>query len=90
MDHIRAIEKHLQNQHFDIIVCNNDFSFKLPKGVEWVVADSELEEQYSVYFAPLADKANPWRHNSQLLAETILDLFFERTGPLLNKQSVNN
>jgi uncharacterized cofD-like protein len=90
MDHIRAIEKHLQNQHFDIIVCNNDFSCKLPKGVEWVVADSELEEQYSVYFAPLADKANPWRHNSQLLAETILDLFFERTGPLLNKQSVNN
>ena len=90
MDHIRAIEKHLQNQHFDIIVCNNDFSCKLPKGVEWVVADSELEEQYSVYFAPLADKANPWRHNSQLLAETILDLYYERTGPLLNKQSVKN
>jgi uncharacterized cofD-like protein len=90
MDHIRAIEKHLQNQHFDIIVCNNDFSCKLPKGVEWVVADSELEEQYSLYFAPLADKANPWRHNSQLLAETILDLYYERTGPLLNKQSVKN
>jgi uncharacterized cofD-like protein len=88
LDHVRAIEKHLQNQHFDIILCNNDFSNKLPPGVEWVVADSELEEQYSVYFAPLVDKENPWRHNSQLLAETILDIFFERTGPLLNKQSL--
>ena len=88
MDHIRAIEKHLQNQHFDIIICNNDFSSKLPRGVEWVVADSELEEQYSVYFAPLADRENPWRHDSELLAETILDLYLERTGPLINKQSV--
>jgi uncharacterized cofD-like protein len=88
LDHIRVIEKHLQNQHFDVIVCNNDFSCKLPSGVEWVKADAELEEQYSVYFAPLVDNENPWRHNSQLLAETILDLFFERTGPLLNKQSV--
>jgi uncharacterized cofD-like protein len=88
MDYIRAIEKHFQNQHFDIIICNNDFKSKLPKGVEWVVADAQLEEQYSVYFAPLADRDNPWRHDSQLLAETILDLYFERTGPLLNKQSV--
>ena len=88
LDHVRVIEKHLQNQHFEVIVCNNDFSSKLPSGVEWVKADAELEEQYSVYFAPLVDKENPWRHNSQLLAETILDLFFERTGPLLNKQFV--
>jgi uncharacterized cofD-like protein len=87
LDHIRAIEEHLQNQHFDVIVCNNDFKSKLPSGVDWVKADAELEEQYSVYFAPLVDKQNPWRHDSQLLAETILDLFFEHTGPLVNKQS---
>ena len=88
LDHIRAIEKHLQSQRFDVIVCNNDFSSKLPVGVDWVKTDAELEEQYSVYFAPLVDKDNPWRHNSQLLAETILDLFFERTGPLMNNQSI--
>jgi uncharacterized cofD-like protein len=88
LDHVRVIEKHLQDQHFDVVVCNNDFTSKLPSGVEWVKADAELEEQYSVYFAPLADKENPWRHNSQLLAKTILDLFFEHTGPLMNKQSV--
>ena len=88
LDHIQAIEKHLKHQHFDVIVCNNDFSATLPSGVEWVKADTELEEQYSVYYASLADKENPWRHDSQLLAQTILDLFHERTGPLVGKQSV--
>jgi uncharacterized cofD-like protein len=85
LDHVKAIEKHLQDQHMDVIVCNNDFGKKLPVGVEWVVADHELEEQYSVYYASLTDKENPWRHDSKLLAETILDLFFERTGPLHHK-----
>ncbi len=86
IDHIRAIEKHMQDQHFDVIICNNDFSGKLPSSVEWVVPDSELEDQYSVYFAPLVDRENPWRHDSKELAQTIMDIYYERTGPLMNRQ----
>jgi len=85
IDHVQAIEKHLRDQHFDIIVCNNDFTAKLPHWVEWVKPDTDLEELYPVYHAPLADKENPWRHNSKALAQTILDLFNERTGPLVKK-----
>ena len=88
LDHVRAIEKHLNQQHFDVIVCNNDFSATLPTSVEWVKPDAELEEQYSVYYAPLVNKENPWRHDSKLLAQTIIELFNERTGPLSGKQSV--
>lgn len=88
LEHIRAVEKHLKHQHFDVIVCNNDFSANLPLGVEWVKPNIELEEQYSVHYAPLVNKENPWRHDSKLLAQTILDLFYERTGPLVGKQSV--
>jgi len=85
MDHVRTIEKHIFNQHFDVIICNNDFSASLPKGIDWVKPNSEFEEQYSVYFAALAEKEKPWRHDSKALAEAIIDLFYERTGPLGNK-----
>jgi uncharacterized cofD-like protein len=88
LDHIKAIEKHLRDQHMDVIVCNNDFNRKIPAGTEWVMADAELEEQYSVYYAPLADQDNPWRHDSRKLAEVVMDLFYERTGPLQSRTSV--
>jgi hypothetical protein len=55
----------------------------LPKGIEFVLPDTDLEEQYSVYFSPLVDAENPWRHNSDLLAEVITDLYYEKTGPLV-------
>jgi uncharacterized cofD-like protein len=83
LDHIRVIEKHLHDLHFDLILCNNNFSVKLPKGIEYVLPDSDIEEQYSVYFAHLVNKDNPWRHDSDLLAETISDLYYEKTGPLV-------
>lgn len=88
MDHIKAIERHLHNQHLDIIICNDDFDRKLPPGIEWVVADIELDEQYTVYRAQLVDDEFPWRHDSKKLAETILDLYYERTGPLQNRTLV--
>jgi len=86
LDHIHAIEKHLHDQPIDVIICNNDFNPKLPAGVEWVMPDVDLEEQYSIYFAALVEKENPWRHDSQLLAQTVINLFLERTGPLGNRQ----
>ena len=83
-DHIQAIEKHIEGLHFDIIICNYDPDIQMPEGVEAVRQDNQLEEQYSVYFASIADKENAWRHDPQKLAEVITDLFHERTGPLLN------
>jgi uncharacterized cofD-like protein len=83
LDHIRVIEKHLHDLHFDLILCNNNFGVKLPKGIEYVLPDPDIEEQYSVYFAHLVNKDNPWRHDSDMLAETISDLYYEKTGPLV-------
>ena len=81
-DHIQVIEKHISDTHFDIIVCNNDMSQNGSSQIEMVVPDPELEDQHSMYFAPLIDPKNPARHNSNKLAEVITDLFYERTGPL--------
>ena len=81
-DHIRVIEKHITDTHFDIIICNNDLTHHTPQHAELVIPDSSLEDQYSMYFAPLIDPKNPSRHNSIKLAEVVTDLYFERTGPL--------
>jgi len=81
-DHIRAIERNVPDLHFDLIICNQDSGIRFPKDVEKVVSDHSLSEQYPVYFAPIADSENPWRHDSQKLAEVITDLYQEKTGPL--------
>jgi uncharacterized cofD-like protein len=86
-DHIKVIEKHLNELHFDLILCNSNFNTKLPQGIEFVKPDPDLQEQYSVYFTHLADMENPWRHDSNLLAEVITDLFYERTGPLVKEKN---
>jgi len=88
-DHIEVIEKHLNNTHFDVIICNNDLSSPKADAIELVIPDANIEDQYSVYFAPLVDSKNPWRHDSLLLAEVINDLYFERTGPLVLEKPVN-
>jgi uncharacterized cofD-like protein len=89
-DHIRAIERNVENLHFDIIICNQDSGSRAPKGVEKVKPDDTLQEQYAVYYAPIADVENPWRHDSQKLAEVITDLYQEKTGPLLSADNREN
>jgi len=82
IDHVKVIEQHLADIHFDVVICNNNFEPKLPRGVEWVMPDTQLEEQYSTYYASLADKEFPWRHDYQKLSQVVIDLVEERTGPL--------
>lgn len=88
-NHIKVIEKHISGSHFDVLICNNDFSRSISNEIEFVLPESGLEEQYSIYFAPLIDSENPWRHNPAKLAEVITDIFFERTGPLVGIKPVS-
>jgi len=68
---------------FDLVICNNHFEGYLGKGVEWVRMDPDLIEHTSVYCTNLIDLDHPWRHDSNRLSKTIMDLFYERTGPLV-------
>ncbi len=85
-DHLKAVERNVPGINFDLVICHKDSSLWLPKGVEKVKPDAILEQEYAVYFAPIADKENPWRHNSQKLAEVITDLYQEKTGPLVTSE----
>jgi len=82
-DHVRALEEHVGNGIFDIILVNNDYSSRLPDSVSWVTAEEDLETDHAVYRADLVDTQFPWRHDHRKLAQVIMDLYQERTGPLV-------
>lgn len=81
-DHLRTIDKHLHERLFDLVICNYRFDGQLPIDSTWVTTEDNLDETYPVYRTDLVDCDHPWRHDSKKLAQVVMDLFYERTGPL--------
>ena len=82
-DHIRTIYNHVPSGLFDITVANNRFGGELPSTIDWVRVEPGLEDEYPIYQADLVDDLYPWRHDSRKLAQVIINLYQERTGPLV-------
>ncbi len=82
-DHIKALNDHVGAAIFDIIVINNSYESQLPTGTEWVKTIPETESENPLYRSDLVDHIQPWRHDSSKLARVIIDLYQERTGPLI-------
>jgi 2-phospho-L-lactate transferase/gluconeogenesis factor (CofD/UPF0052 family) len=89
-DHVRTIEKHIGGGIFDLILCNNRDDGRLPVGIDWVLPTGELLDEYPVYCADLLDLENAWRHNPAKLAQAVMDLYYEKTGPLSVRDNYNN
>jgi len=86
-DHVRTVEKVTGKGSFDIVICNDNCKGALPKGIDYVCIDDTLENDYAVYTGNLVDTQSPWRHDSTKLANSIMDLYNERTGPLTYKDN---
>ena len=82
-DHIDALEEHIGGDVFDIILCNDNTGGKLDDGARWVVVDDKIRADARAHIADLVDDGHPWRHDSKKLAQVIMDVFYERTGPLI-------
>ncbi len=82
-DHIRVIEEHVSGRLFDIAIANNQHDGTLPPSVQWVRIEPDLVEDYSIHPADLVNSLYPWRHDSRKLAQVVIDLYQERTGPLV-------
>jgi uncharacterized cofD-like protein len=82
-DHLRAIEEHAGEGLFSVAVVNTCYEGGLPEDIDWVRIEPELKENHSLYLADLVDTLHPWRHDAQKLAEVIMNLYQERTGPLV-------
>jgi uncharacterized cofD-like protein len=87
-DHVRTIDKHMREKFFDLVICNQRFEGPLPSDSGWVITEDKLDEDYPVYRTDLIDCEHPWRHDSKKLAQVVMDLFYERTGPLAGEKSV--
>ncbi len=81
-DHVRALEEHVGEDLFDVVLCNENYSASLPDASAWVRVDARSLRDERLYCADLVDLDHPWRHDSVKLAQVLMDLYFERTGPL--------
>ena len=82
-DHVRVIEEHVGADLFDIILSNQRCEGQLMSGTSWVLAEDDLDVDHAVYRADLVDINHPWRHDSDKSAKILMDLYQERTGPLV-------
>jgi uncharacterized cofD-like protein len=84
-DHVRSLEKHLGARLFDFVIANRHYQGDLPAGIDFVRIEEDLAEEYSIYSTDLVDKSKATRHDSQKLAQVVMDLFYERTGPVVRQ-----
>jgi uncharacterized cofD-like protein len=81
-DHVRALEEHVGEDLFDVVLCNDNYTREIGIVSQWVRADERSMADSRVYCADLLDESNPWRHDSLKLSQVIMNLYNERTGPL--------
>jgi uncharacterized cofD-like protein len=81
-DHVRALEEHVGEDLFDLVVCNNNNEPELGSSSQWVRIDERSLSDTRIYATDLVDPEQPWRHDSLKLAQVLIDLYYERTGPL--------
>ena len=81
-DHVRALETHVGEGLFDVVLCNENYEGTLPAPSLWVQADDASRTDKRLYCADLTEKERPWRHDAAKLSKVLMDLLYERTGPL--------
>jgi uncharacterized cofD-like protein len=81
-DHVRVLEEHVGDRLFDVVLCNDNYSGQLLDDAQWVQVDEKSLADGRVRCADLADAAYPWRHDSKKLAEALMTILAEHTGPL--------
>jgi uncharacterized cofD-like protein len=81
-DHIRVLEEHVGEHLFDIALCNDNYVGRLNEGSQWVRTDEQTLSDSRVHCADLLDANHAWRHDSEKLARTLIEILAEYTGPL--------
>jgi uncharacterized cofD-like protein len=81
-DHVKALEDLIGENAIDVIICNSCYDGGLMPGTYWVRADSDIEDAHRLYVADLLDRDRSGHHDAIKLAQVLMDLYNERTGPL--------
>jgi len=81
-DHVRVLEEHVGDRLFDVVLCNNNHDGQLNVDSQWVRADEKTMADSRVRCDDLVDDGHPWRHDSTKLANALIEVLDEYTGPL--------
>ncbi|MFN8413105.1 MAG: gluconeogenesis factor YvcK family protein [Anaerolineales bacterium] len=79
-DHVRSLEGHVGEDLFDVILCNNNYSGEVGAGSQWVRADEKTLSDLRSRCTDLIDDGHPWRHDSDKLAQEIVQIYSEKAG----------
>jgi len=80
--HMQAIGAHVDRDLIDLVVANDNFEIPPGEALELVELGQENTIPVPIYTTDLIDPHIPSRHDSAKLAETLIALLEERTGPL--------
>ena len=81
-DHLLALESMVGSDIVEIIICNSCYDGELEAGMHWVRLDDTIKDEPRLYATDLTDSEHPGLHDGKKLAQTLIDLYNERTGPL--------
>ena len=84
-DHIRSLEEQVGSDLVDVIICNSWYDADFGNGVQWVRTDEALERDPRLYLSDLADHRQPEHHDAVKLAQVLMDIYNERTGPVIQE-----
>ena len=84
-DHIRSLEEQVGSALVDVIICNSWYDADFGNGVQWVRTDERLERDPRLYLSDLADHRQPEHHDAVKLAQVLMDIYNERTGPVIQE-----
>jgi len=79
--HVAALEQHVGRGLVDVVLANDWLEASLPDKLSFV---EPVWQGVSVpcHTTDLADRSRPWRHDSRKLADELVAMLEERTGPL--------
>jgi uncharacterized cofD-like protein len=86
-DHVLALEELIGENIIDIIICNSCYDGELAPGTFWVRADTDPEDAPRLYTADLINPERAGHHDAKKLAHVLMNLYNERTGPLVRESS---
>lgn len=81
-EHLQALETHIGSVLVDTLIVNDHTDIVLPEGFSAVDPALDKSCPVPVYTEDLVDRENPTRHDADLLADVLIALLEERTGPL--------
>lgn len=86
-DHIRSLEDLVGTDLVDIVISNSWYDARLENGMQWVKVDETSARDPRSYVADLADHKQPGHHEAVKLSQVLMDLYNERTGPIVKDQT---